>query len=1405
MEFIDEENIQEENVPSKKKEKKKRIADMTQEEKEEIVQKIQEKAYENEEQIITRKKEARKNKRNLPEIIESIEKAEKRDELYNKFREEYELKSLQKRKPSSGWKAKRKKNIEQLPSFDPKDIIDVELGISNVNIGITRSYNIIEKPKGKRGRKKATVVDDYGDLVEKEEPLVMVKKAAFITEYNKFKMLKKGGRLIDPSLIRNLEDEMPPNIRNFVEIPKKQYVYPEDYNGEFKFHDKIIFNVLEETAKTVKNYSVEGIIYDFSNGKFLIRGLDGEKYKIPYDSSNIRKAKITPYELPRTFIENAKQMYNLPVNIQLRDVTIQTLYDTFSKYITGMEIEKIPNIYDFGFTTNDALVLRRGIQGYDNHKASFIFLDDEDKKLRPLIKGYWNYTFDFIPVSGEKIEYSERVYVPESEYINERDMDPTKKGLFYENELQNFIYSKYKKSCIKKLQSDDNIVIATDRKFNDMLDPKIVVEYIRSYLGEDIFDKNINDVISAIDESFGSISKKEYLFSILVVDLKNGLEKVKNNPEFLKGLPLAILISNIIDGFIKIKLFDERVNELQYEKSYREERTLDVKSKIKEYLINTECENHIKENPIKIDEENKTVKFFNENISSNIRDRYEEKLLAYITAKNNLDKAKNSYISYITLEQKDFNLVSLKNIIKEVIVNKDFSNTSKKGFEILSEIKNYESLCYVENSTFFDYLKKILTPINYLKGELSNHTKFFQAKIASREFKIDELMNADIAYCFPEFSMGIASGTYEDRFIMQRLQDIENELVDLVDSVIESYLSLKYLGVRHETSGTRIKFKEWGKYIKEVNVKCQEDTGSGKNIPLKDIVVCFDKQKNLFTCSSIDDVLENIRKHDREKKKGAVETGYSTVYGDEFIEKMRERYADLLSESYIQQVPIEKKISQIEKDVNVKYKYNIVIVYNKESKSYQKFEKENQLHSLKEKYPIVNFTLIEINNDVKERYSIKKYPIVILFKNDEEIDRLLSLQKIKIENMIDAHNLKTNKVPIFEIDISVKPVEEFIEDEEIIEEKEEIIEDEEITEEFLRRISVIDIPYDDMAIVDQELLTDSVERSIKNKEISFPYARLFIENPKNFVGRTTKAHFGHKFDPNLKGKQYKKDIVLFYYDKDYENIDILSSFFTDDARVKGILTKNGNNQSLEDAWLTDPRPIIAAAIEYSLKNKRAFDTKALREGLYFAEIPECTTFKISQAIAIYNEFKPKIVFDPFAGWGDRALGAAFSNTVKQYIGTDPNSALRRGYSEIVEYVRENFKNKKVIFEHVPVEEFNYNEYFSSERPDLIFSSPPYYDYEIYSNEPTQSISRHSSKDGWTKWFHTQTANAFMHLRKGGYLVYYLGVCKDLNIPKNLINYMKDNVNDSEYMGVIPTRDASNPKKRPLYFYVWKKR
>ena len=184
-------------------------------------------------------------------------------------------------------------------------------------------------------------------------------------------------------------------------------------------------------------------------------------------------------------------------------------------------------------------------------------------------------------------------------------------------------------------------------------------------------------------------------------------------------------------------------------------------------------------------------------------------------------------------------------------------------------------------------------------------------------------------------------------------------------------------------------------------------------------------------------------------------------------------------------------------------------------------------------------------------------------------------------------------------------------------------------------------------------------------------------------------------------------------------------------------------------------------------------------------------FKPSIAKAFYDYFGSVNVLDFSAGWGDRLAGFYCGETTKSYVGIDPNTLNHPNYKKQVEFYKENqtfFEEpKEVEFICEPAEDVDYSKY--ENYFDTIFTSPPYFNVEKYSDEDTQSYIRYKDIDSWNKNFlHKTIEKIIPTLKKDGILAINIA---DVYDAKNktyfdICNPMNDFIKSQglEYYGCI---------------------
>jgi hypothetical protein len=93
---------------------------------------------------------------------------------------------------------------------------------------------------------------------------------------------------------------------------------------------------------------------------------------------------------------------------------------------------------------------------------------------------------------------------------------------------------------------------------------------------------------------------------------------------------------------------------------------------------------------------------------------------------------------------------------------------------------------------------------------------------------------------------------------------------------------------------------------------------------------------------------------------------------------------------------------------------------------------------------------------------------------------------------------------------------------------------------------------------------------------------------------------------------------------------------------------------------------------------------------------------------VLDRFSPKIaLLDPCMGWGGRLVGSCIKN-IPQYIGLDTNTNLIQPYQSLVDFLKGR-TNTRIKLDFCDCLKYDY----SGIRYDMVLTSPPYFDTEIY--------------------------------------------------------------------------------------------
>ncbi len=177
--------------------------------------------------------------------------------------------------------------------------------------------------------------------------------------------------------------------------------------------------------------------------------------------------------------------------------------------------------------------------------------------------------------------------------------------------------------------------------------------------------------------------------------------------------------------------------------------------------------------------------------------------------------------------------------------------------------------------------------------------------------------------------------------------------------------------------------------------------------------------------------------------------------------------------------------------------------------------------------------------------------------------------------------------------------------------------------------------------------------------------------------------------------------------------------------------------------------------------------------------------------------KQNIIWDPSTGWGGRLLGALSVKDDREivYISNDPNTdhTIKTNYTKYhdISYFYKDHVKKGGLFASlhtdcyfIPIgsEEMQHNLMFKSVKGkvDLVFTSPPYFAKEAYSEDEAQSYKKFSTYDVWKQGFLYETLKtAFEWLVPGGHLVWNIS---DVQFGKDVLPLIQDSKDICEGLG-----------------------
>jgi len=317
------------------------------------------------------------------------------------------------------------------------------------------------------------------------------------------------------------------------------------------------------------------------------------------------------------------------------------------------------------------------------------------------------------------------------------------------------------------------------------------------------------------------------------------------------------------------------------------------------------------------------------------------------------------------------------------------------------------------------------------------------------------------------------------------------------------------------------------------------------------------------------------------------------------------------------------------------------------------------------------------------------------------------------------------------------------------------------------------------------LVFSTLSKMIEEGSLGFPFKKFYMQNPLKYLERLKNyqpTYKSYPFKPN-NVNFFSGDFFPFTFDgtfkilqskipDDYNDIDIVCDYFQEEQRLKA--RRQDSDVSPYEWWTKNNQNLFKEL----LHRKLDLNTENMRETLY-GMVKECTQFKPTVAYSFYKLFKAQRILDISAGWGDRLI-AAIAADAEVYVGVDPNLNLQVGHSQIIQTLA---KGKEDHFKIV------YSPFQTAVLPetkfDLIFTSPPFFDFEIYTDLKGQSVLDHPKLNDWLVQFLFKSIDkAWQNLVVGGHMALHITDVYKTKIVESMNLFIQATLEGAKYNGVV---------------------
>ena len=356
-------------------------------------------------------------------------------------------------------------------------------------------------------------------------------------------------------------------------------------------------------------------------------------------------------------------------------------------------------------------------------------------------------------------------------------------------------------------------------------------------------------------------------------------------------------------------------------------------------------------------------------------------------------------------------------------------------------------------------------------------------------------------------------------------------------------------------------------------------------------------------------------------------------------------------------------------------------------------------------------------------------------------------------------------------------------------------------DKFLNMIPYLEIGAEEWEYIKQTFSVDDIKESMATVCMTYPIPYNDITEEDAYIAynylkavRWDKLYTSGEWFYRSTNSRYK--LSPYYFSKSTTG-NSASNYFQQQNRWEA---NSNRSPGPAKTWRTKSTMITLMGSLFTLKVPK-IDKGTLRGCLHLRKYT-CSQFRPSTAKALYDKFNAKNVLDFSMGWGDRLAGFYAGNTTEHYVGLDPKvdnhpiyNTQRKFYNTHTTF----FENDKESEFHIsPAEEFDFTPY--TNHFDMVFTSPPYFNVEHYSQDDTQSFKRYKEVEMWSEQFlHKVLTNIYPSVKLHGIVAINISDVfstsgKGQKRWLEITNPMNDHLKSlgMEYMGAIGMEMAKRP-------------